>query len=140
MRSKYLPFAVPLAAALLIAGCSGSSKPTAARTATAGSAKASTVAHAKGKTRKGPPGTTYVSKAQLGGDWPFIGGVTAGWLGCDKDHPGAMTFTPAGTGRRTFGLNGTALDAGWPQFPKRIWARDGSTSLDGLQAKDQKCT
>lgn len=96
-------------------------------------------AQPKQKIKRGPHGATYVSKAQLGGDWPFIGGVNDGWLGCHSNHPSAMLFTLADGSGRTFALDGTALDAGWPQFPKSIWTRDGSTSIDGLQTRDDKC-
>lgn len=91
---------------------------------------------------KPPPGlphATYVSKTQIGKDWPFIGGVNDGWVGCDTAHPGAMLFTLTDGSGKTYALNGTALDAGYPQFPKTIWAQDGSTSISPLQDKDQQC-
>lgn len=80
-----------------------------------------------------PLSAVRVTRAELGTNWPFHS-VTAGLVGCDPQHPGAIIFTLSDGSGRAYALNGTALDAGYPQFPKSIWPQDGSTSLSALQA------
>ena len=81
-----------------------------------------------------------VNRAQLGAEWPFKG-IYSGIISCDPQHPGAILFTLTDGSGRTYGLNGTALDAGYPQFPRNIWPRDGTTSISPLQdrAPDSGC-
>jgi len=85
---------------------------------------------AAAKTRKAspawPPQAIPVTKKELGTAWPFKAQTVNGFVGCDADHPGAIIFNP-GSGpylAKPFAINGTALDAGYPDIPKSIWLRD----------------
>jgi hypothetical protein len=64
-----------------------------------------------------------VTREQLGARWPFKAPTVNGFVGCDAQHPGAIIFNP-GSGPyvgKPFAINGTALDAGYPDVPKKIW-------------------
>lgn len=95
---------------------------------TAGTPAASPVTHsAKAAVSKAvwPPHGVPVTRKQLGAQWPFKG-TTRGLVACVKDHPRAIIFNP-GDGPelgKPFALNGTALDAGYRDIPRRIWLRD----------------
>ncbi len=76
-----------------------------------------------------PPSAVPVTRKQLGKEWPFKL-TTRGFVACVKEHPGAIIFNP-GDGPelgKPFALNGTALDAGYPDVPKRVWLPDPSVS------------
>jgi hypothetical protein len=93
-----------------------------------GGASASRAAKASAKKASvgWPPTAVAVTRAQLGKEWPFKAPTVNGFVGCDADHPGAIIFNP-GSGpylAKPFAINGTALDAGYPDVPKRIWLRD----------------
>ncbi|MEA2255070.1 MAG: hypothetical protein QOG35_1115 [Solirubrobacteraceae bacterium] len=65
--------------------------------------------------------TITISKRSFHGTWPFT--VSKGRLSC-KSHGrgiGEVTFRARG---RTYGLNGLALQAGFPR-PNPIWKRAG---------------
>lgn len=76
-----------------------------------------------------PPRAVPVTAKELGAAWPFTG-MTRGFVACVAEHPGAIIFNP-GDGPelgKPFALNGTALDAGYPDVPKRIWLPDPAVS------------
>lgn len=78
------------------------------------------------------PKAVLVTRTELGANWPFRG-ITSGLVGCDPQVSGAIVFTLTdGTGR-VYALNGTALDAGYKQFPNSIWPQDGGTSISPVQ-------
>lgn len=68
------------------------------------------------------PTTAAVTKKQFGKRWPFVH-ITAGTVRCiPRPGGGAIIFTAADG--RTFGLNGTALDAGYSDIPAGEWRKD----------------
>lgn len=73
---------------------------------------------------KQPPTAVHVTRKQYGAEWPFTH-ITAGTVVCiPRDGGiGEVIFTPDGGGR-AFGLNGTALDAGYADIPAREWRKD----------------
>jgi hypothetical protein len=74
------------------------------------------------------PQAVHTTQAALGANWPFRDGVTNGNVGCDLQHPGAIVFTPGdgppGVQGVAIAINGIALDAGYPDIPKKIWQPD----------------
>jgi len=73
------------------------------------------------KAKAGPPTSAHVTRAQYGARWPFVH-VKAGTVRCIPGPVGQVTFTT--DDGRTWALNGTALDHGVPDIPKREWRKD----------------
>jgi hypothetical protein len=93
---------------------------------TAGSPSASPVtrsAKAAAPKKAAPPTAAAVSKKQFGKRWPFVH-ITAGTVRCiPRDGTVGEVIFVADDGR-TFGLNGTALDAGYKDIPAGEWRKD----------------
>jgi len=75
------------------------------------------------KAKAGPPTSAHVTKAQYGARWPFVH-VKAGTVRCVLSPAGIGEVTFTADGGPTWALNGTALDHGVPDIPKREWRKD----------------